>query len=346
MAPPDDKLERRRQALAREYEELYGQPVSHFFCPLMQTDKPGELCKAHVINKSIKGTGNKWVVQRQDIDNFYGEKFEGEFVDFVHISEQGLGGLFRKDEAESATELKVRKKLVPFITADDEPVPYHPYRPRQHVAPGHSPFELVDGSGGSAKFVLHKPRHEIDESKKWRIGIEQDARLVALVSIIKSAFLGAFYILGYRYTNSACGKFVGYDILGEFFRQHRVTARHHFPEAARCFFNPFIHMMRPIAGFGGEPPIGTVHDNRAMLCFASDGQPFAMIFTVKTGHLIHAVLMPAFGTADSAAAYHAFLTNKNEDLYGYHARYEGGLWVYESDPVRQVWSKEGASLVD
>ena len=56
-----------------------GSPFRHFFCPILRTDEPGELCKGHVIPEAF-GTSNAWVPQRTDVDNFFGTVAEADFI--------------------------------------------------------------------------------------------------------------------------------------------------------------------------------------------------------------------------------------------------------------------------
>ena len=73
-------------------------------------------------------------------------------------------------------------------------------------------------SGKEVKLILkmHPADLQAAASKKWRIAIERDYRLPALVSMIKAAYLTLFSMLGYRYALSAAGLEVGHSILGRF----------------------------------------------------------------------------------------------------------------------------------
>ena len=50
-----------------------------FLCPILFLNEKTELCKGHIVPRSAGGTN--WVVQRKDVDNFFGS-FAG--ADFAH----------------------------------------------------------------------------------------------------------------------------------------------------------------------------------------------------------------------------------------------------------------------
>jgi hypothetical protein len=58
--------------VAADYEAVVGNPFGHFYCPILLEDIPGELCMGHVINKSFANSSRKRVVQRKDVDGFFG----------------------------------------------------------------------------------------------------------------------------------------------------------------------------------------------------------------------------------------------------------------------------------
>jgi hypothetical protein len=55
-----------------------GNPFKCFYCPILQTDEETELCMGHIVNKSIPNSCRKCVVQRKDVDGFYGVVVEAE----------------------------------------------------------------------------------------------------------------------------------------------------------------------------------------------------------------------------------------------------------------------------
>jgi hypothetical protein len=180
-----------------------------------------------------------------------------------------------------------------------------------------------------------------DTAKKWQISVEGDFRLCSLVTIIKAAYLTLFRLMGYPYALSTAGLSVGYYMLGRFYRENHAKSVSEAKESARRYFQPYVHMMRPIEKVGGERPLGTIEDHRAMVCFGSSGRPFGLIVCVRTNDKLHGVLMPAFAHPDSVEAYHNFLTNDRESLRTCECVYDPkkDCWEGTDQPIEAMWPK-------
>ncbi|PQV62436.1 hypothetical protein B1R32_13611 [Abditibacterium utsteinense] len=72
------------EALRADFKNVTGRPFEHFYCPILQRDGPAELCMGHVVNKAFFDTSNRvserCILQRKDVDNFYGSHFEPRFL--------------------------------------------------------------------------------------------------------------------------------------------------------------------------------------------------------------------------------------------------------------------------
>lgn len=64
------------QKLNEDYKINAGKPFEHFFCPILHVDEDVELCKGHILNRSLKGVNRTVTVQRKDVDGFFGTMFE------------------------------------------------------------------------------------------------------------------------------------------------------------------------------------------------------------------------------------------------------------------------------
>jgi hypothetical protein len=176
--------------------------------------------------------------------------------------------------------------------------------------------------------------------------IEMDGRVAALVSLIKAAHLSLFHLLGYRYALKAAGLSVGHDVLGDFYLANRDKGKEGVRAAARTYFRQYIHMVRPIDRVEGTPPRGTVDDRAVNVCLGSSGRPFGLVVCVRSGPLLHAVLMPAFEHHESAAAYHGFLNNDNEALRLCDCEYDPTsiCWRGTDQVVEAQWPKHHESF--
>jgi hypothetical protein len=73
-------------------------------------------------------------------------------------------------------------------------------------------------------------------------------------------------MLGYEYALSSAGIFVGHDILGAFYQENHEKPKEAVLAAGRQFFQPYVNMMRPIVGYSGSPPQGTLNDRAGFSC--------------------------------------------------------------------------------
>src|SRR5262249_47096672 len=81
MAYNEEQLSR----LNADYTAVAGKPVQRFVCPITLIDEPGAaLCDGHILNASIKTAARKTVVQRLDVDNYFGTALEPELVAFLN----------------------------------------------------------------------------------------------------------------------------------------------------------------------------------------------------------------------------------------------------------------------
>jgi hypothetical protein len=87
------------QELARinaDYTTLTGNPVRKFVCPITLADDPwADLCDGHILNKSIKTARRATVIQRQDVDGYFGQTIEPDLVRFLNIPVVHFVELFR-----------------------------------------------------------------------------------------------------------------------------------------------------------------------------------------------------------------------------------------------------------
>jgi hypothetical protein len=323
----------------RDFTRAEGRPFNYFHCPMLLRDDPVELCMGHVVNQSIPNSSRARVVQRKDIDGFYGSHFEAEFVTLAQSRGVRL--------ADAMLDPTLSKKLKPRIEIQGERCGYHRFRGAG--SQDHTPLELDVGDGRVARLMLHKRPDEVAAARdeKWQVAVEVDCRVGALVSLIKAAYLSLFRMLGYKYALSGQGLSVGRDILGRFFQENNGKEPGAVRQAAKQFFQPYVNMLRPIERFTGDAPRGTVDDGLVKACFGSSCGPFAMLVCVRTNAALHAVLMPAHGNAEAAATYWDFLQNENERLSANDCRYDKATetWQGTEQPTVIHWPKESTTFL-
>jgi hypothetical protein len=334
-----DEMRNQRDFLQRDYTAFQGKPFEHFFCPMLLKDEDTDLCMGHVVNDKIPNSSGICVVQRQDVDGFFGSKFESDFVTFLEAKHAKL-----KD---AVFQQQLNKKMKPRIFVDGMECPHYLYQgttlPRSHTG-----IHLENLDGEAINLVLKKRPADFlaDRAKSWQIVIERDSRITAFVSLIKAAYLTLFRLLGYRYALSGAGLEVGHTILGNFFSEHGHKKVDDVRSVAKQWFRPFVNMMRPIDGFIGKAPQGTIEDGAAMACFGSSGKAFGLVVCVRTNDISQAVLMPVFDNPESAATYFDFLKNDNETLAVSHCEFNAKdrCWHGSDEAIMATWPKKDASF--
>ena len=334
-----DGIQERLAQLRDDYARVAQTPFKHFFCPILWTDEAVALCMGHVVNKAFS---NKWVVQREDIDNFYGSTVEADFQAALECKCKGQS----LDEVISDPNL--RKKANLRLTCDDENVGLYFYN--KHKSPNHSRAQYETASGELVDLAYKMSRDDsvAARNKQWAFHGSRDDAPAAAASLIKAAHLTMFYLFEYRYALSAAGRYVGHNILGGFYRQNREKPLKEAKEAAKTYFSEFTNIVAPL-GNAGHLMEGTVNDNRVFFYFqGSSGEPFGMGVIVKTNELLWVVLIPfVCENGDGIAAYLDFLRNDNESVATILSQFNTNTGTYEVvngiGVVRERWHKGGSS---
>src|SRR5438094_801569 len=96
----------------RDYEEVTGKAVRKFVCPITLLDDPDvELCNGHVLNDGIKTASNATVVQRKDVDTYFGGVIEPDLIQLLNLIVSNPEDLLL-----AAREIKIQ--VSPSETAD------------------------------------------------------------------------------------------------------------------------------------------------------------------------------------------------------------------------------------
>ncbi len=327
-------IEQKVRLLRTDFESAVGHPFEHFYCPILFRDESVSLCQAHVVNEAFSGSAKIWTVQREDVDNFFGSRFESEFV---LLQERGKHTL-----EEILADKTLSKKLKPKIVVGEQEVPY--YRPTGPVPEHHTELFLEVEGRPKIPFALKLSQNEALATLEqgWGIKFDPDVRLAALVSLLKAAHLTMFALLGYVYALSAGGYFLGSNILGKFFLANRGKRKPAVLDYAKEYFSEFQNLVRP---FAVAPPglDGTISDGMLYLC--TDGsKPWGFIVLVRTGADMHGVLIPMIEDDTSAARYFSFLHAPPREFQAKLTKFAGDHW--EISPNYQTVNWPEANFED
>jgi len=160
-----------------------------------------------------------------------------------------------------------------------------------------------------------------------QIVVEKDARLAALVSLLKAAHLTLFEMLGYEYALSAGGHFLGKTILGDFYLQNRDLAKAEVLRNAKDHFDEFKNMLRPIV-VPSATDQETLSSGLVFICEAAVRWAF-MVF-IRTADRLHAVLVPILDEPRAAAQFVRFLRAGDAQIQARRCQFKDGIFSANS----------------
>jgi len=327
----NDFVRAKLEELRADYSAVKGDPFSHFYCPILFADEDKPLCKAHIINQAFSDSAQAATVQRADVDNFYGSRFESDFIDVQRYR--------KRSTAEIVTDKNLSKRFSSKIFLEDKPVDFFftaDRIPAQFTSINLGEEELSVPFG----LKMHPTEVIAAQGKRWEIEVSRDVRIPMLVSVIKAAHLTLFETLGYRYALSLAGYFVGREILGKFFLQNQDRRKADVVKNAVPYFREFANMVRPVISCPFESK-GTVIDKTFLMCMGNSGSAWAFIVLVKTAHLIHGVLLPVFEQVEQSVTYLEFLRNENSAMQVATCWFKGDRWEISQNTIPLLWPKSG-----
>ena len=166
--------EEQLRILNADFTAVTGNPVSRFFCPItLRDDLDAVLCDGHILNKSIKTAARKTIVQRQDVDNYYGETIEPDLVAFLNVPEASPQELIARGRSLTVT-MPSGEKVSAFFA-------------RRKARPKFPRIDLLDPATGQ-KIVSPYLRNERIEPKphkglqvEWLMGFTDSALLGSML---------------------------------------------------------------------------------------------------------------------------------------------------------------------
>ena len=181
-----------------------------FFCPILMVEEQAELCKGHVLPQSVDGMD--WVVQRKDVDNFFGTFVQADFKHGAAIRE--LNSSTNTEEfLDYVHKHGVAKKIgLSVEIAKNIGAPASTFRDRNRVLGVRMDARVLPVNPSNATLIF-----------------SPDMMFATTVSCIHWVHLGLFRQNGYAYIDDKSGWFNG-SMLGALYRtyggQDRASERH------------------------------------------------------------------------------------------------------------------------
>jgi hypothetical protein len=233
-----------------------------------------------------------------------------------------------------------------------KPIEY--YFPKEITpVPGHSAARIVGDDGQKIADVMFKiPAHEVAalQDQNLQLVAERNFMPAMTASVLKSAHLTMFDMLGYEYVFSPTGHYLA-AILRNFFIDNKAKGNKR--AAADEYFAAYTSMVFPVMGDGAQVFSGTANDQKGVMFWGASGRPFAIGVMVKMKEVFCALLAP--DNADAIGTYQGFLKEPPDSVLirGFHfAKADGesgSKWEIDPDsrrihlPHSEAWIKEHGS---
>jgi hypothetical protein len=175
--------------------------------------------------------------------------------------------------------------------------------------------------------------------KQWEIVVARDLRLPTLVSLLKAAHLTLFELLGYAYGLSLGGRYVGWDILGSFYVANVGKEKQDVVKAAKDHFSKYAALVRPLMA-APDGLAGSISDRRFYVCTGNPDKWAFMVF-IRTGGVLHAVLIPIMEETEASVRFLNFLANPAPRFEARLAILEDESWQVSKQPRVFEWPDAG-----
>jgi hypothetical protein len=200
--------------LQSDYHRVTGKPCPDFYCPIrneMGTGSRG-LMDGHILPKSILTASRATVIQRADVDNDFG-KIEAVLCDFLNRPYYEVKELYKRARQLTITGSGGKPAEAFFASKKAKP----PY-PRVPLADKHG--QII-----ASPFV----RTPMDRKGEYDGPVDVEGELMfsipaLAVSLIKSAHLALFKLLGYEWVFGESGQYVGKLLAGVIGCSHEGVA--------------------------------------------------------------------------------------------------------------------------
>jgi hypothetical protein len=275
------RREKVREILRADYQQEMDRPFSHFFCPILYEDKDAELCFGHIVNEAIPNCSRKTVLQRKDIDGFYGSLVETHFSTVVTAGNPKLDDIL--------FDPKLRKNIPWTVNIGGEAIPH--YEPGARPSIAHPTVQIVGEDGQILKIALKITDEELVAAGSMQIVAERNYIPESTACLLKSAHLTMFRMFGYRYALGYDGSMLA-GILRKFYLDNRTKSRNEQTEAAKNYFPQHAGMIIPIGTYDPKLLRGSIEDSRFIRCMGSSGSWFAFGVVIRTDEILHVVLLP------------------------------------------------------
>jgi hypothetical protein len=317
--------------LRAEYTAVTGKVGHTFVCPISLRDEPdAELCDGHILNHGLGSASRITVVQRKDIDNYYGHTVEPDLVRLLNLGVETQG------------ELIHRSHHLHVVTPEGGRVETFFASPRSGAG---SRFKQVDLLGEAGEVIARPflrgdglaPGRYTALDVEWTVTVRQSS---IVASFVKAAYLALVRMFGYRWVVDDAGSYVRRALLG-FYEDG------HGKEAAREHFGRFEGLTSVVVAGSDGATSNSLADNTFLLHYAAGDGPGGVLYALSCIFYINGrtwtVSLPACDPGYFFVAlpyYEAFLKDRSLPSRVHQARLADGRLEVSEVPLSFHYRKE------
>jgi hypothetical protein len=304
------------------YTAVTGKPVRRFVCPITLQDDDAELCDGHILNKGIAKARRSTVIQRKDVDGYFGQTIESDLVRFLNVPVSSLLDLVRGTRP--TVKLPSGEKTE-FFFADRK---------------ARAKYQQVELYGSDGKVVGRPFLRNGQLEPKYHKGLEVEWLMkftdsALLGSLLKSAYLCLFHLHGYQWVFDTVGDKIR-RTLAAFYTSKATKA-----EASR-YFSEFSGAFNVLLDTNAAQLPDTLDDGIVWVHYAegdcSTGTLFAQTCHFVVNDRLITVTLPATNNAVlhllSVHHYSAWLKDRSRLQSVHQALLCGDCFKVDKNPVR------------
>jgi hypothetical protein len=276
-----EKIVLKLDNLNADFAAVEGRHFSHFYCPILLRDEDSELCLGHIVNDEIPNSCRTTIVQRKDVDGFYGSLFESNFIKAFKANNPTAYDVVKSPQ--------LRRDIPWHVQIDGKTVPHYPLK--RDKAHHHQGVALEVGDGQFFDVALKISQEELESAKQTQIVVERNYIPDYTATMLKTAHLSLFHVLGYRYVFGVAGQWLA-GILRKFYLKNYEVDRKIQEEAGKEYFANHSGMIVPLRGYDEEILRGSIEDQRFIACVGSSGSIYSLGVLIRTDKSMHIVFMP------------------------------------------------------
>jgi hypothetical protein len=185
--------------LRSDYKRVKGVECPEFYCPILNEFGAGPrgLMDGHILPRCVRSASRATVIQRADVDNKFGT-VEAVLCEFLNRPLYEIEELY--------------KKLTNLTITGSSGTPVQAFFPSKKAKPPYPRIDLTDEEGR----VIAAPHVKVPAERTGEFNgpVQVEGEIVLslpalIVSVLKSAHLALFKLLGYHWVFNEVGQYVG-----------------------------------------------------------------------------------------------------------------------------------------